>query len=612
MITTNTPRTSNWLPFQTKCKKTTNIGLWFVMIILIFMTLIGITYLSIPEHSHSYALTDSNTDSDTEIEPKSFGTNLKQGIKNEQKINENNAKTPIKETQNGKGESKNDDKIEKKSDDINNKDKVKFPKSDFNAWIQYNLQENESDEPGIFEKRNAIRNTFIKAYNDYDKHCHGEDELTPMGARCQNWLSLGISIVDSVDTMYLMGLNDMLKPAREWISTKLSFESSQSQSFFETVIRCLGGLVSIYDLTKDKMYLEKARDLANRLSKAFDTPSGLPLSEINLQNGHANSAHWTGGSVLLAEIGTIQIEFQSLSDRLNDNVFGSKVSKVFELLDPQANTGIHLPLRGQYPIYIDPNNVKFRNSHVTWGAMGDSFYEYLLKYWIYTGKKPSSRYRRMFVDSVMGMKEHLYRHNKATNLYYIAEWRNGQLDDKMDELACFTGGTIALGLIHEAYFDDKQREIWLSMSTNLAETCYHMFHDQQSGLSPEFVRFSEGGMSNGIDFYILRPETIETFFYLYRLTRDVKWRNYGWEIYLAIEKSCRVPEGAGAGYVPILSVGHDPHQDPNGVMHSFFMAETLKYLYLLFSNVNVFSLDVFVFNTEAHGVLIPEKSLAPQ
>ena len=72
------------------------------------------------------------------------------------------------------------------------------------------------------------------------------------------------------------------------------------------------------------------------------------------------------------------------------------------------------------------------------------------------------------------------------------------------------GGTIALGIIHGAYYTEEEKTRQLNAASGLAETCATMFHQQKSGLSPEFVRFGDGGMTNGVDYYILPPETVET------------------------------------------------------------------------------------------------------
>lgn len=99
------------------------------------------------------------------------------------------------------------------------------------------------------------------------------------------------------------------------------------------------------------------------------------------------------------------------------------------------------------------------------------------------------------------------------------------------------------------------------------------------GLPPEYVKF---GSSTKDDFtpatdapyYILRPETAETFFILYYLTKDPVYQEWGWELFRAIHTSCRTE----AGYAALRNV---QTAQQNNRMESFFPAETLKYLYLL-------------------------------
>lgn len=92
-----------------------------------------------------------------------------------------------------------------------------------------------------------------------------------------------------------------------------------------------------------------------------------------------------------------------------------------------------------------------------------------------------------------------------------------------------------------------------------------------------------------------RPETVEALFYLYRLTKDPKYRDWGWEIFQAFERSSKIK---GAGYAELRDADHGMFEDK---MESFFLSETLKYLFLLFGDDDsVLSLDEWVFNTEAH------------
>ncbi|CUG31017.1 mannosyl-oligosaccharide alpha-1,2-mannosidase, putative [Bodo saltans] len=164
----------------------------------------------------------------------------------------------------------------------------------------------------------------------------------------------------------------------------------------------------------------------------------------------------------------------------------------------------------------------------------------------------------------------------------------------MDHLACFVGGMLALG---SAEVEGLVREPLLKLAGELTETCVKMYTRQKSGVSPEFVEFpAQQDFINGPGYYILRPETMESLFYMWRFTKDQKWRDYGWKIFRAIDRWCKVETG---GYSGLKEVNvKTPLKD--NLMQSFWMAETLKYAYLLFADDDAFDLSLWVFNTEAH------------
>jgi hypothetical protein len=120
-----------------------------------------------------------------------------------------------------------------------------------------------------------------------------------------------------------------------------------------------------------------------------------------------------------------------------------------------------------------------------------------------------------------------------------------------------------------------------------------------TGIAAEYVQFSEGKdfkIGSGAPHYLLRPETVETFFILYQLTGDPIYREWGWEVFQAIERYCKLEGGYGA-----LSDVSNTGGRPQNKMESFFLAETLKYIYLLFDpETPVDILNKHVFNTEAH------------
>eukprot|EP01126_Amoeba_proteus_P048577 TRINITY_DN5626_c0_g2_i1.p2 TRINITY_DN5626_c0_g2~~TRINITY_DN5626_c0_g2_i1.p2 ORF type:complete len:117 (-),score=15.61 TRINITY_DN5626_c0_g2_i1:70-420(-) len=107
------------------------------------------------------------------------------------------------------------------------------------------------------------------------------------------------------------------------------------------------------------------------------------------------------------------------------------------------------------------------------------------------------------------------------------------------------------------------------------------------------------GFKNRAAHYLLRPETVESLFVLYRQTGDKMYQDWGWSIFRALEMYCKTE----AGFSGILNVGSVRTTQDNK-LQSFFLAETLKYLFLLFSPTTFIPLDEYVFNTEAHPTRI--------
>ena len=137
----------------------------------------------------------------------------------------------------------------------------------------------------------------------------------------------------------------------------------------------------------------------------------------------------------------------------------------------------------------------------------------------------------------------------------------------------------------------------------LTYTCYQMYARMPTGISPEYIQFHDGedfDIGRGAPHYLLRPETVESFFVLYHLTGDPIYREWGWEVFQAIERYCKTV--AGYGQLENVRKTDWPAKDS---MESFFLAETLKYLYLLFDpDTPIDLLHKHVFNTEAHPMRI--------
>lgn len=451
-------------------------------------------------------------------------------------------------------------------------------------------QKEVSNDPIDIQRSQKVKEAMLHAWTSYEKYAWGQDELQPQSKSGVNSFGgLGATLIDSLDTLYIMGLDEQFQRAREWVVNSLDFNKNYEASVFETTIRVVGGLLSAYDLSGDKVFLEKAKDIADRLLPAWNTPSGIPYNIINLAHGNPHNPGWTGGESILADSGTEQLEFIALSQRTGDPKYQQKVENVITELNKT------FPEDGLLPIYINPANGATSYSTITFGAMGDSFYEYLLKVWIQGNRTTTvNHYREMWERSMKGLLT-LVRRTTPSSFAYICEKTGDSLADKMDELACFAPGMLALG---SSGYGPGDSEKFLSLAEELAWTCYNFYQSTPTKLAGENYFFHTGqDMSVGTSWNILRPETVESLFYLWRLTGNKTYQEWGWNIFQAFEKNSRVE----SGYVGLKDVNTGVKDN---MMQSFFLAETLKYLYLLFSPTSVIPLDEWVFNTEAHPLRI--------
>lgn len=444
-------------------------------------------------------------------------------------------------------------------------------------------------------RKNKVIEMMSHAWTNYKLYAWGKNELNSIEKTSNNnsifgRCEIGATIVDALDTLYLMDLTKEYEEARNWIAQSFSLdECDEYISVFELNIRFIGGFLSLYALTGDLLYQEKAKYVADKITPVFDTPSGVPYSKINIYSGRCDE-----GLTVIADCGTLSLEFRYLSEITNDASYVTRITKINEVLRTHR-----LP-NGLHPFWIDPNTGEYVSDQVSFGANADSFYEYLLKSWIQSKDDDMKEWLEETIDAVV---THLVKQTKH-GLYYITGQFGNFSEHKMEHLACFAGGFFALASNSSIYQNSSQSERLLILGKELTKTCHESYVMTKTGLGPELMSFhpvmQETKAITALDrSFKLRPETVESYFYLWRITHEQKYRDWAWDVVQALEKYCRVPYGyTGINDVYLQNTGYD------GVQQSFFVAETLKYLYLIFSDDDVLHLNEWVFNTEAHPLPI--------
>ncbi|KAJ8508704.1 hypothetical protein ONZ45_g9039 [Pleurotus djamor] len=478
----------------------------------------------------------------------------------------------------------------------------------------------------LWDQRAAqVRDSYVWAYKEYLKYASGHDEILPLSKQFKdNFNGWRVSMIDSMDTMWIMGLRKEFDDAVQVVSQQdFSVATGIYAPFFETVIRYLGGLLSAYALSGETILLSRADDLGKRLLPAFSTPSGFPKFGVNPDTGDTTLG-WTGGQVLFAEATSCQMEYKYLAHLTGRAEYFNSVEKV---MDSIYNASVP---DGLFASRWDPTTGSPLDTHFTVGAEVDSGYEYLLKQYLLSGKT-EHRARDQYLKSIDGIINKLLYISPTRKLLYVTESSYGRISHRLEHLACFLSGLLALGAQTLPELTHKQKEKHMWAAEGLGYTCYMTYADQASGLGPDVVQFSTGGQlwvdaleewesegrpgkippglgevvpaqsSEQRDYwdsssvYLLRPETVESLFILWKTTGDVKWRERGWEIFQSLEKNARVEHG----YASVSNVDTTPPVN-NDDMPSYFLAETMKYLYLLFADAEIIPLDRWILNTEAH------------
>lgn len=160
-----------------------------------------------------------------------------------------------------------------------------------------------------------------------------------------------------MDTLYIMGFHDEFNRAKEWIKNEFDLANFSGEiSVFETTIRVVGGLLTCYAFTRDRMFVDKAKQVADLLLPAFDSKTGIPYSLINVRTKVAKNYQWasSNGYSILSEIGTLHLEFIYLSELTGDPKYKDKVLAIRDILNDAKK-----PKENMYPNYINPKTAEW-------------------------------------------------------------------------------------------------------------------------------------------------------------------------------------------------------------------------------------------------------------
>lgn len=415
-----------------------------------------------------------------------------------------------------------------------------------------------------------VREEFLHAWNGYKRFAWGSDEVAPISGKPKNFFidshSFGLSIIEAMDTLYVMGLDDELHACVRWLRSNLDFDVDGNVQMFEAVIRMVAGLMSGYYATGERFLLDGARDLADRLLVCFTkSPSGAPYRFANLKTGAVSDPKSN-----LAEIGSNVLEFGDLSHLTGDPKYLNASMKAFETVIAKRSA---LNLLGTN---FDVEKGEFIGTDdVAPDEPADSFYEYLWGGWQMLHIPQCRDWYRMLTNALL---MHKMTHVNGNLWFKTVDYTTGVPtgDASTSELAAFYAELVAKGgdrSVGEAFYDSWTKAL------------------DRYELIPEVIFYPDISIIDAR--YWMRPEYPNSSFDLWFLTHDRKYRITAYRYFTALRTHCRTANG----YTVLTDVRTRP-MTQGDYFPAYSFSENFKYLYLMFAQSPRFDGAKYYLNTE--------------
>jgi mannosyl-oligosaccharide alpha-1,2-mannosidase len=424
--------------------------------------------------------------------------------------------------------------------------------------------------PAPADVASQVRDEFLHAWRGYRRIAWGFDEVRPVSGVGSNFFipghSFGLSIIEVMDTLYVMELDDDVHDCVEWLRAHLDFDVDGVVQMFEAVIRMVAGLISGYYATKEKFLLDGARDLADRLLVCFSkSPTGAPYRFANLRTGAVSDPKNN-----LAEIGSNVLEFGDLSRLLGDPKYLNASMKAYETVlkkrSPLNLLGTNFDIESGS--FSDPDDVAPDEP-------ADSFYEYLWGGWQMLGNVRLRDWYRLLTDAIVKYKTvHVDGRLWFRQVDYTTGLPSGT--SQLTELSAFYAELIAKG---------GNRDIGTAFYDSWTDVL------DRYGLIPEVIDYSNLAIVDAA--HGLRPEYPNSAFDLWFLTGDEKYRRTAYQYFVALRANCRVD----GGYTTLKDIRTTP-MTLGDHFPAYSFSENFKYLYLMFADAKRFDGTSYLLNTE--------------
>jgi mannosyl-oligosaccharide alpha-1,2-mannosidase len=430
--------------------------------------------------------------------------------------------------------------------------------------------------PALAQRRQAVdwhalgedvKEEMRWAWANYRAHAWGKDDFLPVSGGARSFPlrdhHLGLSLVEAMDTLWVMGLDAEFADALAWVKSSFDSDVDGEVSVFETSIRLVGGLLSAHHACGDPALLAKAADLTGRLLPAFDTPTGIPYRYVNLRSGAVRDP-----ATNPAETGTYIPEYGMLSRLTGDRRFHDAAMRAMTAMYERRSS------IGLLADKIDARTGQWLSRRATIGPPSDSFYEYAWDGWQLLGERQC---RTMYEVLTRAILDHQATTHRGRLWFVDVDFETGaRLSTEQDELASFYGGLLAQGGAGRQ--GAAYTRSWADVQTRF-------------GVLPEGYDFATGQPTQRTN--SLRPELADAAFNLWLLDRSSEWRHLGRAHYLAMKRWNK----ARYGYTDMADVVTRRQADH---CPGYWWSEQMKYYYLMFADTPRFDYHDNYLSTEGN------------
>ncbi|GAA0652800.1 glycoside hydrolase family 47 protein [Brevundimonas lenta] len=415
-----------------------------------------------------------------------------------------------------------------------------------------------------------VKAQFKWAWDQYVDKAWGKDEINPVSGTAQSFFiegqDLGLSLVEALDTLWIMELDEEFQAGVDWVKANLDFDIDGYSQVFETNIRLVGGLLSAHLASGDPLLLAKAKDLADRLMKAFDaSPHGLPYRYVNLKTGAVRDPETN-----LAEIGTYATEFGLLGQLTGDDRYYAAAKRAMKhALDMRSDLGLMAA-----NIHAETGQFTSRNASID--VYADSFYEYLWDAWELFGDQDMKRWAE---ECLAAMVAHQGKRYDGRLWFPMVDYETGAVTGTSQTVL---GGYLA-GLLGQVGLK-AEGDDFLATYTEMQAT--YGIIPESTDVTTRLPRTKRTG---------LRPEFADACLNLWLGDRDERYRALTAIHWRNMKESSK----AAYGFTALSDITTRPMAQGDNCP-GYWWSEQMKYYYLMFAEPKRVDLNRLVLSTEAN------------